>query len=337
MNNWNEFLKAEGARMGEASQEVASFGHPDDELQAAASGTAMAPLDHLAVIECHGEDTREFLHNQLTSDINHLQDGHAQLAAWCSAKGRMLASFIVCRRGDRYRLILSMDLMSFIQKRLQMYVLRSKVSVTNLLESTVLLGLSGPDARQILTSQGFQLPEEKLQFTANERGDVVSLDEGRYLLAVDVESAPALWKQLSQMARPVGVPAWRWLDVRAALPWVTEATKEEFVPQMADFEKMGGVSFHKGCYPGQEIVARTQYLGKVKRHLYRLNSPLPLAAGDLLFSPEHPEQATGQIVSGAPTPGGGYAALAVVQALYAENLHLKSLDGIKVDGIAVNP
>lgn len=336
MNNWNEFIEAAGAHIDQTTWEVTDFGDPNGELQATASGTVLAPLSHLAIIECSGEDTREFLHNQLTSDINHLQEGGAQLAAWCSAKGRMLASFIVCRRDGRYRLILSSDLMSFIQKRLQMYVLRSKVHVSNLSDS-MLLGASGPEAEQLLASAGFQLPDQKMQFTSSQNGDVIFIDEGRYLVTVPVDKAEALWRGLSQKARPVGVPCWRWLDVRAALPWVTEITKEEFVPQMADFEKMGGVSFHKGCYPGQEIVARTQYLGKVKRHLYRLASPQPLTAGDHLFSPEHPEQATGQVVSGAPSSAGGYVALAVVQALYAESLHLKSVDGIKVTATAVNP
>jgi hypothetical protein len=134
---------------------------------------------------------------------------------------------------------------------------------------------------------------------------VIGLEADRYIVAVDQHAVADLWKRLAVKARPAGLPAWRWLDVQAGFPLVTAATKEEFVPQMADFEKLGGISFHKGCYPGQEIVARTQYCGKV--------------------------------VSGAPSPAGGYEALAVVQANFAGNLHLGSRDGPKIEAVAVNP
>ena len=147
----------------------------------------------------------------------------------------------------------------------------------------------------------------------------------------------ALWQKLSIKARPAGIPAWRWLDIQAAFPLVTLATKEEFVPQMADFEKIGGVSFHKGCYPGQEVVARTQYLGKVKRHLYRLTSEQTLKAGDVLHSPDNPDQSCGMVMTAAASPAGGYEALAVVQSNFSGNVRLGALDGPKVSATAVNP
>jgi folate-binding protein YgfZ len=104
-----------------------------------------------------------------------------------------------------------------------------------------------------------------------------------------------------------------WLDIQAGIPLITDATKEEFVPQMANFDQIGGVSFHKGCYPGQEVIARTQYLGKVKRHLYRISATVPIAAGNPVYSPENPEHACGMVANAAPAPEGGYVALAVIQ------------------------
>ena len=199
----------------------------------------------------------------------------------------------------------------------------AKVKVGNLTDSLVLLGLSGPQAGEALALANLPIPAETL--SAPEGGDikVIRLDTGRFLLAVPAEMAADLWRKLAEKARPAGVPAWRWLDVEAGLPLVTTATREEFVPQMADFEKIGGVSFHKGCYPGQEIVARTQYLGKVKRHLYRLHSDQALAAGDELHSPDNPEQSCGKVVVAAPSPRGGYDALAVVQSGAANGAWVK--------------
>jgi folate-binding protein YgfZ len=169
------------------------------------------------------------------------------------------------------------------------------------------------------------------------QANVIGLEAGRYIVAVQQETIADLWNKLTLKAQPAGLPAWRWLDVQAGFPLVTAATKEEFVPQMADFEKLGGISFHKGCYPGQEIVARTQYLGKVKRHLYRVTSDQLLEAGADLHSPDNPDQACGKIVSGAPSPTGGYEALAVVQSNFAGNLHLGSREGPKIEAVAVNP
>ena len=135
----------------------------------------------------------------------------------------------------------------------------------------------------------------------------------------------------------MGLPVWRWLDVENALPLVTQATQEAFVPQMLDLEQIGGLSFNKGCYPGQEIVARTQYLGKVKRRLFRVDSPLELAAGRELFSPDNPDQAVGQIVTGAPAPGGGFAGLAVIQVSHAGTVRLGARDGAPLVARAVHP
>lgn len=166
---------------------------------------------------------------------------------------------------------------------------------------------------------------------------VIRLDMQRFIVAVPAPAAADLWQKLSIKARPVGVPAWRWLDIQAGYPLVTLATKEEFVPQMADFEKIGAVSFHKGCYPGQEVVARTQYLGKVKRHLYRLSSTQALKAGEDLHSPDNPDQACGMVMTAAPSPRGGFEALAVVQSNFAGNVRLGSREGPQVEASAVNP
>jgi len=334
--DWQTFLLSCGARLDADQREVNDFGLPDEELQAS-STTILVPLAQLGLIACDGDDARSFLHNQLTSDINHLGENAAQHSAWCTAKGRMLASFVVWRQGDGYRLALAAELAEPIGKRFQMYVLRSKVTVANLCDRFVLLGLAGPDAERALAAAGLPAPATPMTTATVAATQVIRLDAQRFLIACPVEIAVSLWPALSAHARPAGIPVWRWLDVEAALPVISAATREEFVPQMADFEQIGGVSFHKGCYPGQEVVARTQYLGKIKRHLFRLQSQVPLAAGDDLLSPENPDQTIGKVVSAAPAPQGGFAGLAVIQSNFAENLRLKTLDGPSLSATAVNP
>lgn len=335
--NWHSFLESAEAVIDSASDEILHFGDASGELKAAQQQTILVPLTHLGLLSASGEDAKTFLHSQLTSDINHLAADQAQHSAWCTAKGRMQASFLIWHAGNEFRLALAADLQEAAQKRLQMFVLRAKVKLASLNDSYVLLGVAGPQAAEALSNAGLPCPATAMTAVHQHGSDVVMLDADRYIISTPLEMAADLWQKLSAKARPAGSSAWRWLDVQSGFPLVTLATKEEFVPQMADFEKLGGVSFHKGCYPGQEIVARTQYLGKVKRHLYRISSDQALQAGDDLHSPDNPDQACGMVVSSAPSPAGGFEALAVVQSNFADNVHLISREGPKVQAVAVNP
>jgi folate-binding protein YgfZ len=309
---WQDSLCAQGARIDDGK--ARDFGDPEGELAAARDATVIAPLTQFGLIGCAGDDAKVFLHNQLTSDVNHLEAAGAHYAAWCSAKGRMLASLLLFRRGAEYLALLSADLPEFILKRLQIYVLRSKVSLANRSADDAIIGLSGPHAAAALENAGLTAPAAALGVSEFAEGTVVRLDEQRYLvLAAAADAAIRTWRKLSAAdVVPVGAPAWQWLDIQAGIPWIVEATREAFVPQMVDFDRIGGVSFHKGCYPGQEVVARARYLGKVKRHLYRTRAAVPLAAGMPIFLAETPDQPCGQIANAAAAPGGGVDALAVI-------------------------
>jgi tRNA-modifying protein YgfZ len=335
--HWRSFLESTEGIFDADSNELLNFGDAAGELLAASKQTVVVPLTHLGLIEATGEEAKAFLHGQFTSDINHLADGQAQHAGWCTAKGRMQASFVVWRQGERYLLALAADLQEATQKRLQMFVLRAKVKFAALTDNTVMLGLSGPQSEEALAAAGLPCPSETMATASADGITVVRLDAARFMVVAPESTMATLWQKLTIKARPAGVPAWRWLDIQSAFPLVTLATKEEFVPQMADFEKIGGVVFNKGCYPGQEIVARTQYLGKVKRHLFRLTSAQALKAGDVLHSPDNPDQSCGMVMSVAPSPAGGYEALAVVQSNFAGNVRLGSLEGPSVKAVAVNP
>jgi len=335
--NWRSFLESAEGNFDSHSSDLLNFGDATGELQAAARQTVLVPLTHLGLLEAFGEEAKSFLHSQLTSDINHLAESKAQHSGWCTAKGRLQASFLLWHGGQGYRLLLAADLQEATQKRLQMFILRSKVKLAAQTETTILLGIAGPQAIEALAEAKLPAPAEPMEVIETDGTTVIRLDASRFIVIAPSAGMAELWQKLSGKARPAGVPVWRWLDVEAAYPLVTLATKEEFVPQMADFDKIGGVSFQKGCYPGQEVVARTQYLGKVKRHLYRLRSSQPLPAGAPLYSPENPDQACGTVMSGAPVPGGGFAGLAVVQSNFAHAVHLESREGPQVLAVAVNP
>ncbi|WP_299067108.1 folate-binding protein [Accumulibacter sp.] len=328
---WHEFLAATGARIDQDL--VTDFGDPPGELSAACTATIVSPLTHLRLIAVGGPEAAVFLHNQVTSDIKHLAIDAAQHSAWCSAKGRMLASFLVFRSGADYQLQLSADLLTMIVKRLQMFVLRSKVTIADLSGNREILGLAGPHAVEALQALGLPVPDGPLNTAVCSAGLVIRLDSARFQIVTSTEDAAALWRRLAAHARPVGTAVWQWLDIQAGIPLITERTREEFVPQMANFERLGGVSFHKGCYPGQEIIARTQYLGKVKRHLYRAHSVSPLAAGDTIYSATSPDHPCGMVTNAAPAPAGGYDALAVVQENFVAggDLALAAPGGPRVD------
>ena len=335
--HWRSFLESTEGVFDNDSTELLNFGDAAGELLAATQQTVVVPLTHLGLIEATGEEAKTFLHSQFTSDINHLADGQAQNAGWCTAKGRMQASFIAWRQGERYLLALSADLQEAAQKRLQMFVLRAKVKLASLTDNTVMLGLSGPQSEESLADAGLPCPAEAMTTLTADGTTVIRLDAARFMIVAPESAMAALWQKITVKARPAGLPGWRGLHIQAPFPPVTLATKEEFVPQMADFEKIGGVSFHKGCYPGQEIVARTQYLGKVKRHLHRVSSAQALKAGDILHSPDNPDQSCGMVMTVAPSPAGGYEALAVIQSNFAGNVRLGSLEGPSLQAAAVNP
>jgi folate-binding protein YgfZ len=324
---WQAFLHDRGARSD--GGRITDFGSPAEELAAASRGTVLVPLCAHGVIRASGEDAASFLHNLLTNDVIRLGASAAQHNSLCSAKGRMLANFLVWRDQGDYLLQLSADLQPAVQKKLSMYVLRSKVKLSDAGDGLALIGIAGAAAEAAVKEVAGVLPEAAMTVARFSQGQVIRLGERRFELALAADTAQKLWQSLAAHARPAGFPVWQWLDIQAGWPLITTATQEQFVPQMANFELIGGVSFQKGCYPGQEIVARTQYLGKLKRRMYLAHLDVAAAPGSELFSPDLPDQACGMVVNSAPAPEGGNDILAVMQMSSAEggDVHLGSQDG----------
>lgn len=316
--DWLSFLTAQGARI-EAS-EIHDFGNAGDELQASRSGTVISPLTQYGLIRASGEDAAPFLHNLLSNDIQHLGPQHAVRASFCSPKGRILADFLVWREGTDYLLQLSADIHPAILKKLGMYVLRSKVKLSDAGDDLVLIGVSGSGVSSALRALGSDDPAHAMDLVRFDAGAAIRLDDRRCQLAVRGGMATQVWSTLlAAQLLPVGSPAWRWLEIGAGIPHITQATQEEFVPQMANLDLIGGVSFSKGCYPGQEVVARTKYLGKVKRRTYRarIDGSCPTPGTDL-YSPDLPEQSCGKVIQAAPGPAGGCELLASMLMSSAE-------------------
>ena len=302
-------------------QMSAALQHPEIPAAAAAdlalakSGNVFAELDHLGVLRISGGDAADFLQGQLTCDVENLLPGAGIFGAWCSAKGRMLATFLLWRSGDDFFMALSRDVLPSIEKRLSMFVLRSKVKISDATQSRILLGASGPGAPAAVRGAA---PAE-----------TVGLHDGRFIVSAEAAQAGAVRRALASGLRPAGAHAWRWLDIRAGFPWIVAATQDQLVPQMANLELLGGVSFSKGCYAGQEVVARAQHLGKVKRRMFLANAPAAAVAGDSLYSEDLGDQASGLVVGAEVSPDGGWDLLAVVGTASRETstVHLKSLDG----------
>jgi folate-binding protein YgfZ len=219
-------------------------------------------------------------------------------------------------------------------KRLRMFVLRSRVTVDDASETFVHLGVSGGDAAQDLSAFTGGAPGDLHEVLQDDQQLVVRVPgiHPSFEVFTDVQRAMALWERINVRSAPIGAAAWQLLDVQAGIPMIYPSTREAFVPQMTNLQLVDGVSFKKGCYPGQEIVARTQYLGKLKRRMYkaRVDIDAAPAPGDDVFSADQPEQSAGQLVSAAPHPDGGFALLAVLKIASAESgaeLHLGAADG----------
>ncbi len=330
LESWNTHLASSGATIEDSR--VAHFGDLPAELQAAKRGAVLCDLSHLGVIAFSGDERHAFLHSQLTSDVKNLGAGGSRLAGYCTPKGRLLATFLLWQSDRAIYAQLPRELRESVQKRLSMYVLRSKVVLSDASDDFLRCGLAGPATEAMLKGIVGDAPAHDYEVVHSGGISMIRLPGGRFQINVPVERATGLWNALRQEATCVGAACWDWLEIRAGIPTVTVATREEFVPQMLNLDAIGAISFSKGCYPGQEIVARTHYLGKIKRRTYRahLDSDAVPAPGDKVFSADNNDQSSGMIVNAAPAPGGGFDVLAAIQTSSAESsaIHLGSPNGV---------
>jgi folate-binding protein YgfZ len=271
-----------------------------------AAPTGQVALSHMGVIRAAGTDAISFLQGQLTQDVAQLGLSEARLAAFCNAKGRMQASFIVLKRSDEELLLVcSLDILPATLKRLSMFVMRAKAKLSDASDEFMLYGLAG----EVVTSQG---GDTSRVWSKTDTGSACLV-----VLPPASHTARALW------CAPVGTPPpalpaiefnqWQWLSVRSGVAMITQPIFEALVPQMLNYESVGGVNFKKGCYPGQEVVARSQFRGTLKRRAYIVHANAELKVGQEVFNSADTEQPCGLVASAAPAPGGGFDAIVSIQ------------------------
>ncbi len=268
-------------------------------------------LTDWGVIRAQGADAAHFLHGQLTQDFALLDRDHARLAGFCTAKGRLLATLVGWRAGDdEILLALPADTLAATLKRLSMFVLRAKCKLSDASAEFAVHGLLGQPATAA--------------WTLVRDGDTVqvALPGAGRALRVQPADAPA------PAAAPMSADDWAWAEAEAGMAWVRAATVEAFVPQMINFEVLGGVNFRKGCYPGQEIVARSQYRGTLKRRLQIFETDATATVGQEIFHSADPEQPAG-VVAGCGSRDGRTLLTAEIKlaALEGGSLHLGSAGG----------
>ena len=321
MSSWNELLAQPAAPLTPTALAVGF----------------VAPITDQGLIALDGEEAASFLHNQLTNDVEHLGLGEARLAGYCSPKGRLLASFLMWRNDTTIFLQLSRDIQVAVQKRLSMFVLRAKAKLSDATDAPanqVVLGLGGGLAEAVLQTWFDTLPAKPFARLEHPLGTLIRVADvfgaARYQWLMSAETAQTVAPVLADRLSVGGKDAWHLSEIHAGVPQITKATQEQFVPQMVNYELLGGVNFKKGCYPGQEIVARSQYLGKLKRRTTLVGIADPAAAAGMeVFATADPEQPCGMIVNAAPNGNGGVDALVEMKlaAIEAGSVRLGSAAG----------
>lgn len=316
IDNWKQFLSDHGADINDGR--VNHFGDENIEKQAALGGHILCDLSHYGLIRVYGEEAETFLQNQFCNDVRDVTDELSQLNGYCNPKGRVLAFFRMFMANEQYFLRLPQEVLTDTVNRLRMFVLMTKVTLEDASNDLVRIGLSGPNADKKLSDVTDNIPDEINTVTHSGELTIIktSSSSNRFEIYGDVDSIKSTWLQLSTDAHPVGYGSWELLEIRDAIPEIVQETKEAFVPQMINLQAIEALSFKKGCYPGQEIVARMHYLGKLKRHMFlaHIKEEVVPTPGDSLFAEgSESGQGAGKIVRAQANPNGGSDLLAVIE------------------------
>lgn len=297
---------------------------------AALAAGVRCPLDDRGMLAIAGRDAADFLQSQLSSDVRHLAPGRATLTAYCDPRGRVLAAPRLIAEPDRFLLELPADQLEPVRTRLARYVLRADVRLGDVSAATARFGVAGDAAADALARAAGALPEAAGACARSEASAVLVRLEGprpRWLVYGDPEAVAPLWDALADDARAAPADAWRLLAIEAGVPRVGTATAGRFVAQMLNLDRLEAIDFRKGCFPGQEVLARTRNLGRLKRRMFVLRARatgVP-AAGTAVYAGQ---EAAGEVIDAVAHPDGGSLALAVLRIDAAgEPLRLGAADG----------
>lgn len=322
-NNWMNFLCEIGASFNDLRE--VNFNSANEATSNLQQGDFfLTDLSWLGTIQVSGDDKHTYLQGQLTNDVNAVSSTLSQLSGLCTPKGRMRALFSIFSRNESLYLQLPHPLLADNLKRLKMFVLMSKVELNDASDELAKIGIYGNKAEKILQNSGFSIPKETNMVTEYNDFQLIRLsgETPRFECAGTVENMKSLWQTLQPQAQLINTSHWRWLDITAGTPNVFKQTSETFIPQMLNLQAMNGISFKKGCYTGQEVVARMQYLGKLKRRMYRAHcdtEQLPQPGTPLHSASSRSGQGSGNIVDAQKSPQGGIDILAVITTDAADN------------------
>lgn len=335
-SEWRTFLHTQGAQFSEVDA-VSDFGTPIQEQQQVLQTTVMVDLSQYGLIQAQGEEASGFLQGQFTNDVRAIDEKNSHLSAWCNPKGRVISTFTLFKRLQSYFLLLPKERVAGTLKRLQAYVLRSKVTLTHACNEYAIIGLSGEHSASIILNHlGIEPPTEAHQVISTDTVTLIRIAGiiPRYVIIGHVALLQTFWQQ-TQLPK-VATNAWQLIDILSGYPQVTEMTTEAFMPQMINYDLLNGIHFKKGCYTGQEIVARLHYLGQLKQRLFlgHIDSEFPPNIRTTLHAPDQ-EQSIGQFVAIQPHPRGGYSALAVMQIAYANAESLIHLNNTNRDRFVI--
>ena len=291
-------------------------------------------ISQSGLLRFDGPEVQSFLQGQLTNDVKALTETRSQYSGYCTPKGRLLASFLLWQHNAAVHMLLPLALCEPVRKRLSMYILRAKVKATDVSSEHILFGLAGADSTSIAAAIAGAAPAAIHDVVHGDGVSVLMLPVQRYLMVATLAEASRVEATLTAAATEISEALWSALDIEAGIPSVVAATQEQFVPQTVNFDLIGALSFDKGCYPGQEIVARTHYLGRVKQRMVRARVTTSVAheapeAGDKLYSEPYGNQASGMIVNAVSADANTHDVLAVIQtsSLDKSDVHWKSPDG----------
>lgn len=285
MTDWNTFLAAQGAVFDLYG--VSRFGSTP--LDYDVNHTFLVALNHLSLLTVEGPDAGKFLQGQVTCDVRELAGNFTRLGAQCDIKGRMVASFRALQLTDE-KILLRMhrDLLITTQASLGKYIIFSKAKLLDSGKDYCHLGVVGPRAAELLKNIVGVLPTTLNEWCEQSGHLIIKLDENRYECWIGSTQAETLWQSLAPHCQLAGSNLWTLLDIRAGIGEVRAETREMFTPQALNFQLINAVNFRKGCYTGQEIVARLHYRGTLKRHMYRVQfnlddlDQLPLPGAEVI-------------------------------------------------------
>ncbi len=275
---WQNFLTEQGAQFSETG-EIITFGHPEIERFLIKNGPVITSQAHQALLKVSGDEAFNFLQGQLSNDLKNVDHETAQLSAYCDPKGNVLTTFLIFKIADDFYLSFDFSLKTIIQKRLTMFVMRSKVTITDMAEDLIHIGFAGDFANldvQRLLSTKVKNNYQTAQLASKEANATVIKVPGpyhRYEFFASIDDMQVIWKKLKNNSDTTNSADWKLLDLAYGIPKLNSQTQGLFIPQFLNLDKLEAINFKKGCYPGQEIIARIHYRGRVTKRMMRIHFP----------------------------------------------------------------